>query len=178
MTEHKSALEVIRSHQMAAPVDVHAIARNLGLRIRSLDLGENVGGRIKRAWSGGYEVHVNERDHPRRQRFTIAHEIAHFVMHRDLIGDGITEDALFRGPWGDPHVETQANRLAADILMPYFLIQIYWLRAERSVDQLARRFDVSKQAMEIRLEGFRRSAVSWPAGRMASDTGAAFPGLA
>lgn len=154
-----SAIQIIRSHQRQPPVDVFAIASALGLRVSRHFLGEDVAGKIRKYFGGKYEIVINKEDHPRRQRFTVAHEISHFVLHRDLIGDEFVEDAMYRGPLGGA-AETQANRLAADILMPHFLIRPLWRDGVRQPEELARRFDVSASAMAIRLEGFKQSRQS------------------
>jgi Zn-dependent peptidase ImmA (M78 family) len=89
-----------------------------------------------------------------RQRFTVAHEIAHAVLHPDMIGDGITDDAMWRS--GLPETaEYQANRMAADILMPAHLIREKVEKVQSGLwtpATLAREFEVSNQSMEIRLK--------------------------
>jgi Zn-dependent peptidase ImmA (M78 family) len=99
----------------------------------------------------GYAIFVNY-THPRgRQRFTIAHEIAHFVLHRDLIGDGVEDDALYRSKLSEWY-ETQANRMAADILLPAELVrESYSVYGIKSLAGLSTRFDVSGDAIRIRL---------------------------
>ena len=57
-----------------------------------------------------------------RKRFTIAHEIAHFILHSDQLVRGDIEETLYRGGLSD-RLETEANKLAADILMPLSLIE-------------------------------------------------------
>src|SRR3546814_2493487 len=75
----------------------------------------------ERGGESGFAIYVNG-SHPRvRRRFSIAHEIAHFALHRNLIGDGVTDDAMYRSNLSSA-VEVQANRMAADILMPWHLI--------------------------------------------------------
>lgn len=157
--DNETAVDVIRRHQNNAPVNVERIAHALGMRVVRRRLGSNIGGTISRNWRGEYEIGVNSADAPRRQRFTIAHEVAHFVLHRDLIGSEFSEDKMYRGPIGS-WAEVQANRLAADILMPYFLISRYWNRGLHDARSLAHEFDVSVQAMEIRLKGFQQSQIS------------------
>src|SRR3546814_4029407 len=50
----------------------------------------------ERGGESGFAIYVNG-SHPRvRRRFSIAHEIAHFALHRNLIGDGVTDDAMYR----------------------------------------------------------------------------------
>src|SRR3546814_7195870 len=68
----------------------------------------------ERGGESGFAIYVNG-SHPRvRRRFSIAHEIAHFALHRNLIGDGVTDDAMYRSNLSSA-VEVQANRMAADI---------------------------------------------------------------
>lgn len=127
------------------------IAYALGLRVyetKSWD-GE-VSGKIQRD-GDSFDIIINA-NHPKvRKRFTIAHEIAHAILHPDLIGDGISDDAQWRSGLPDP-VEYQANRMAADILMPENLIKKYMTQAPYMPEQLAKIFGVSKRSMEIRLE--------------------------
>src|SRR3546814_13450473 len=71
----------------------------------------------ERGGESGFAIYVNG-SHPRvRRRFSIAHEIAHFALHRNLIGDGVTDDAMYRSNLSSA-VEVQSNRMAAAIMMP------------------------------------------------------------
>jgi Zn-dependent peptidase ImmA (M78 family) len=104
----------------------------------------------ERGGSSGFAIYVNAKHSEVRRRFTIAHEVAHFVLHRDLIGDGITEDALYRSGLSDA-VEREANGLAAEILMPRHLVREAVHGGMSGLPELATRFNVSQQAMEFRL---------------------------
>lgn len=142
----------IRKYQTAAPVEVGAIARDLGIEILADDtLPDSISGSIARD-DEGFFITVNARHALSRQRFTIAHELAHYVLHRDQIGDGIQDSALYRSHLSG-RCEVEANKLAADILMPLDLVQtvLDQLGDKATVDELARRFHVSKSAMSIRL---------------------------
>ncbi len=143
----------IRKHQNKAPVDIIAIARELGISVYRSKEAVNVAGRIihdqNRGGSSGFAIFVNSADVPRRQRFTIAHEIAHFILHSDLIGDGITDDALYRSGLSNK-MEVEANKSAADILMPFHLVNSA-LSRDSTVKALADKFGVSESAMSIRL---------------------------
>ena len=57
-----------------------------------------------------------------RQRFTIAHEISHFILHRHLLRSGIQDDVLYRSNQSDK-IEWEANALASDILMPAEIVK-------------------------------------------------------
>ena len=148
-------MEVIRKHQKSAPVQTIPIAEALGLSCyRASGWPDTTSGMIvrdaERGGDSGFAIYVNAEHSKVRRRFTIAHEIAHFVLHRDLIGDGITEDALYRSGLSDA-VEREANGLAAEILMPRHLIREAFNNGNRSPEALAAEFEVSLQAMEYRL---------------------------
>lgn len=155
-------LEVLSRYRDRAPVDLNGMARDLGLNVvYDKNLGSNTAGMIRRdqriGGPSGFVIHVNDRDAPRRKRFTLAHEIGHYILHRDMIGDGITDDALYRSPLGEWY-ERQANRFAADTLLPRSLVLSEWRQGNKSLYTLAATFDVSQQAMRIRLEELGLSA--------------------
>jgi Zn-dependent peptidase ImmA (M78 family) len=114
----------------------------------------DISGMIKRdevhGGPAGFSIIVNKK-HPRvRQRFTVAHEIAHFLLHRDKIGNGLKDNALLRSGLSTIE-EVQANKLAAKILMPFHLLDVEMKAGTRTVRELAAKFEVSPQAMSIRL---------------------------
>jgi predicted transcriptional regulator len=155
----ETALSVVRWHQrreVAPPVDVYAIARDLGIEVRRRLMSADTSGLIERSpergGPSGFAIAVNALHSPKRQRFTVAHEIAHFILHRDLIGPRgeVVDDAMYRSSLSDT-LERQANRLAAEILMPAQLIRELYQDGNHSPEALARDFDVSQQAMEIRM---------------------------
>jgi predicted transcriptional regulator len=153
----KSPFQIISEYQKAPPVDVDALARALGIKVNYIELDEGIYGSLNRhpTWGGpsGYVIFINKKDPRVRQRFTLAHEIAHFVLHRDLIDSEVVDRAMYRSDLSTAH-ETQANRLAADILMPGHLLRREFAET-KDVAVLARRFDVSMAAMEIRLKSLR-----------------------
>jgi len=92
-----------------------------------------------------------------RLRFTCAHELAHWILHKKLyIGTG--EFAALAPEVKEDDMEIQANILGSALLMPMPQIKrsFYQLRAGRNhltlVSDMAELFQVSKQAMRIRLE--------------------------
>jgi Zn-dependent peptidase ImmA (M78 family) len=101
---------------------------------------------------------VNATDPPFRKRFTIAHELGHHFLH--LLEDGEFVDGeanLFRGITEDQQQvtperrrEIQANMFAAALLMPEPAVRAEWEKL-KSVEALARRFNVSESAMGIRV---------------------------
>lgn len=139
------------------PVPVGQIGQALGLRIRSVTLSPEISGLIKLCDDDVYEVHVNNTDAPVRQRFTVAHEIAHFLLHRDLIGnDGIEDSILYRSRLSNRQ-EAEANRLAAAILLPWEKVRNWHLEnyacepARENLESLANAFRTSSLAAGFRL---------------------------
>lgn len=154
-------IDKIRKAQRTAPVDVVGLAQELGIMVNESFLDADVSGELVRLPTGGYEINLNSYDPPNRKRFTLAHEIGHFVHHRDLIGDGLDDDKAYRSSAAGryhntrigPAEETEANKFAARLLMPSNLIEE--LRGEGLTDQqVAKRLKVSKQAFDIRVGNY------------------------
>ena len=91
-----------------------------------------------------------------RYRFTLAHELAHWILHKKIYMGTYTAAATY-GYTADDSIEWQADYLAKAILMPVGQIKrgFYQLQTEHTtrnkIVKLAELFEVSKQAMEIRL---------------------------
>jgi Zn-dependent peptidase ImmA (M78 family) len=156
MNVPSSTLSIIGRFQSSAPVNVTALAEALGLRVwEDAALAKGISGKLFRDPSSGgpegYSIVVRASDAYVRRRFTVAHEIAHFILHRDRIGSSLTDDAMYRSGLSTRE-EAEANRLAADILMPRTLIAHY-IKSYGSADPgvLASIFNVSEAAMRIRL---------------------------
>jgi hypothetical protein len=146
--------QTIRPFQQEAPVDVSGLARALGVNVWELhSLPPTISGKIwkddRNGGTSGFSIGVNASEAYVRKRFTVAHELAHFLLHRNRITNELVEDTMYRGLGG--REEAQANKLAADILMPFALINKLMSRGITDVDELASRFQVSGVAMRIRL---------------------------
>jgi len=145
---------VIQRHQTKAPVDITALATELGVAVfDSYDLPPGISGKIclDPTADSGYSITVNANEPYRRRRFTVAHECAHFLLHRSKIGDELTDDALYRSEKLNTQEEFQANNKAAELLMPRKLMNDYIRKGIVSVSQLADEFEVSEPAMRVRM---------------------------
>ena len=144
-------MNIVRSHQSRWPIKVVPLARELGLPVYYVNgWGDDLSGMIKREENEEFSIYINNNHSSHRRRFTIAHEIAHYILHQDKIGDGIVDDALFRSALSN-RTEAEANRFAANILMPWDLINRAMNEGITSLEDLAESFNVSKSAMSIRL---------------------------
>lgn len=154
MKVDKEALAFIRRLQKEAPLNISNIARVLGLNVwesKTLPLG--IAGKLVRDEENGgesrYSIIVRSNDPLVRKRFTVAHEIAHYLLHRNLFNKELIDDALYRSTLSTP-IEAQANAFAADLLMPWHLLEPV---RHRPIPELAELFQVSEEAMAIRLHG-------------------------
>ena len=156
-TARKAANELLRWYRSNydklgnPPIDVVDIARKMGFFVFQASFDgpyhENLSGYI-RAEEGIKEICVNQNDVPTRQRFTVAHELGHFHLHR--IGDEITH--ITKRSQHSSLQENEADIFAEELIMPEVL-----LRKEHSkllfptIKDLAKTFAVSYAAMRMRL---------------------------
>ena len=151
--EQKELIENSQNSLLANPVNIVRLAKDLGVaEVLKSELGEKISGIIEKR-DEGFVIITNKAQPKVRRRFTIAHELAHFLLHRDQISDGITENAIYRSTLSNQY-EVEANRLVGDMLMPLDKIDEYINRggtAKATIGGLAYRFDVSVSAMRARL---------------------------
>jgi Zn-dependent peptidase ImmA (M78 family) len=149
------------------PVDVRRVAQNINLQVHEDELGD-ISGLIFREGSQVI-IGVNSGHHENRKRFTIAHEIGHYFLHAQ---NPLFVDKIFAIKLRD-HVsseavsieEIEANAFAAELLMPTHMLRKDLQQISSEIleytddhgsldvvlDKLAKTYQVSKQAMTIRL---------------------------
>jgi predicted transcriptional regulator len=144
---------IISQHQSSYPVNVSGIAKDLGINVFvDPNLPANVSGVLRKDKHGGtsgYLILVKADHTHARQRFTVAHELGHFVLHRREVNGEIRDDEFYRALPGP--LERQANEFAADILMPWHLVNKLQDDGVTQLDEMAKHLGVSKQALAIRL---------------------------
>lgn len=145
---NKEDIKIIKDNQKSYPIRITAITEEYGIDVYNLSMSSNISGAIIKE-GDKYVIYVNDKHTPNRQRFTIAHEIAHYILHKEKIGDNLTDNAMYRSKLSNVF-ERQANILASEILMPVqFVMQ--FIEENKSVPEMARLFKVSEEAMRIRL---------------------------
>jgi hypothetical protein len=139
------------------PVAVESIAEDfLGLRIEQAYM-ESSGMLLPAERLIRINAAEGPRNEPplRRFRFTIAHELGHWICHAHERTDvavsycrpvDLTEAA-------DRSLEREANIFAAELLMPEPAVRVAWQELG-SADEVAAHFDVSPSAMRWRLFSF------------------------
>jgi Zn-dependent peptidase ImmA (M78 family) len=158
--------ELLKANRIrSAPIDVEAIAKRLGIEIRRELAPDDLSGFILRDKQLNRPViGVNRGHHPRRQRFTIAHEIGHFMLHKgeqlhvDRINAGfVVRRRDGRSKEGTDVEEKEANLFAAELLMPSRFIKRditevgFSLMDECAIRELAEQYQVSTAALTFRL---------------------------
>lgn len=133
------------------PLDVSRLTILLGIKMRLEPLkGEDSGCLYKDNKSQEWIMLVNSLHHPNRQRFTIAHEIAHYLMHSKQL-DFFKDEVFFRN--GESNIiEIEANRFAAELLMPSEAFSIFIKQKSTLVADIANYFGVSAMAVRIRAQ--------------------------
>lgn len=141
------------------PLAVEKLAKKLGATIKfSSSLPSNVAGHV-----------IVDPDNPKqctitlsnnlpenRRRFTVAHELGHYLKHNNWKAEEFTHDGVvgvsqfYRGV-EEGGEEREANEFAAQLLMPAQMV-LEAHRAQISLGEMAERFGVSKLAMKIRIE--------------------------
>lgn len=160
----RRAQALLRDHQITAPpVPVERVARGLSAQLRFAPLDRELSGMVY-VKEGTPIIGVNAIHHPNRQRFTIAHECGHLILHRDQVTREVHVDKAFPMLMRDAvsaasvnEMEIEANLFAAELLMPEFLLTEalgnapFDIDDDATVSALARRFRVSLSAMQFRL---------------------------
>lgn len=166
LREARAELESLGEPWDAYTVDVEFVATLLfGLGVQHVpDL--RVGSREYAAFLDGDAklIAVEGRHHEHRQRFSVAHEVGHYVLHfqpqpragsRFICSQADMEVAAETGPDLDRGLhlrrEWEANLFAGELLMPAQPVLAMFRVVGGRTAQLARHFKVSPQAMEIRL---------------------------
>ncbi len=152
-SDYRKFMPVMKQFQAKAPVDVVALAGHIGLNVWEDDLPEGISGKLFRdpinGGPSGFSIVVRQDDPRVRKRFTVAHELAHYLLHKDQIGSEVEDTVLYRSKLSDS-IEREANRFAAAMLMPVNLIEEA-TRVNRDARAIAHYLQVSEAALKIRL---------------------------
>lgn len=136
--------------QLTPCADVKALARSLGVEVEERVLADTTDGYLERdafLSASGWKIVINRKRSVVRKRFTIAHELAHFLLHaRDDPFYEPQRDTFSVGP-----EENEANLFAARILMPGRILGGFFQEGVRSPEKLGEIFGVSSEAMHRRL---------------------------
>ena len=146
------------------PVPIERIAKQLGIVVQYAPFDDELSG-MAFLKEGVAFIGINSNHHPNRQRYTLAHELAHIYLHRTHLEAGVHVDQssvnslrrdLVSAEGTDP-LEREANAFAAELLMPTKLLagalddRMLDLDDDRLL-ALSKRFKVSLMALQYRLQ--------------------------
>ncbi len=154
---------LLKKHRITVPpVPVEKIAKEEGVTLYAKPLDADMAGFFYRD-KDVVAIGVNTSQSPVRQRFTIGHELGHFLLHEyeNLHWDHDNFRVRLRGPEsseGTNTAEIEANLFAAELLMPTPFLERD-LKVGTSVDvldddmiaRLAKKYGVSTQSLLIKL---------------------------
>ncbi len=167
MSENHKAKASYLDYVSSVPVNIEGMIRAFDIELdKNSNLKEGVLGEICKIGEK-YKISIQRKDHYYRKRFTMAHELGHYLFHRDKIGDGIDDAegyvSLYRkADCVGSDEEAEANSFAAGILMPKNLVLEYAkdrgvYNSSGAIDQdavkeIATAFQVSVAAMTITIK--------------------------
>ena len=143
-----------------APIDPIKCAKHLGVEVKPVSISDDISGLFVIKDKMAHLIYNKNERNRKRQRFTIAHELGHYVLHRNIpliIDKGYREITFNRdlsSTTGEIRREREANAFAASLLMPRDIVEKEIISIPKDADvltHLARRFNVSTQAMSFRL---------------------------
>ncbi len=144
-----------------AGFNIESLCKKLGINVIAENFNDDISGLFVASDKMPIiSYNKNEKDNQNRVRFTIAHELGHYILHSKEQPIFIDKQpkVMYRNAnstTGELHKEREANAFAASLLMPRQLIRDEINTAPNSSDDaieyLAKRFKVSEQAMSYRL---------------------------
>ena len=155
--EEKSISVLEENNLLNLPINVNKLAKKLGVGVEPSDFNDEVSGLFVIKDDKPF-IAYNINQSKKRRRFTIAHELGHFILHsknKSLFVDK-NKSVMYRNSessTGELLKEREANAFAAALLMPIPLIlsEIEGLDGDDIIERLASKFNVSTQAMSFRL---------------------------
>lgn len=142
------------------PISVAGIAEYYNIKVFTEEFDDDVSG-ILIIEDDQPMIGVNSGHHMHRQRFSVAHELGHYLLHGQLSRTFVDSGYIYfrdsRSSTGEHQHEMEANAFAAALLMPPEALVAELGQGdidvldEYAVGRLATRFGVSPQALSIRL---------------------------
>lgn len=137
--------------QETAPIDTDVVARYLGFDVIPFAFPDDVAG-VTYITRDVKSIGINKYHAQTRQRFSVAHEIGHYLLGHEAYDNDTVH--VEQGRWLlNPHnqQEQEANEFAAELLMPRFLLDHEGIIGDVDVKSLAGKYRVSEQALWIQL---------------------------
>lgn len=133
------------------PLNIVRVVKEIyGINLYYNDLDRDTSGFIERISPQKWAIHVNRWENSLRQKFTIAHELAHFILHRNILQSGSHYDSVLYRDENTSVIEREANSFASNLLMPADKFEQYIKDGENTIEKLADKFQLSTSAVRYR----------------------------
>ena len=148
----EKAQAIIQMYNIAEPpIDINYIARKLGFEVLPFDFPETISAVIK-IKDLKKIIGVNKKHALTRQRFSIAHELGHYLSgHEDHDSENTFIDREKKYLNRSHRMEEEADEFAAELLMPEGMLKKDFTNGEKNAATLSFKYQVSEQAMLIQL---------------------------
>jgi Zn-dependent peptidase ImmA (M78 family) len=159
--EVKDFINKITFDKDGKQIDIVDILKKLNLKVSSVEFDDPaMSGAIVRE-NGEWRILVKYDEPKTRQRFTVAHELGHFISYKsesysyqELSQDGAHFDteilSFTRKNTKKSKSESEANEIAAEILMPQEHVE-KCIKQNLTLQEIASKFFVSESAVAVRL---------------------------
>lgn len=125
-----SDFKSFENNVFSLPIDPEQLAKDKGINVLFEDMEDSMSGFfvIKKSKK---TIVVNKNHHKNRLRFTIAHELGHYILHAKRKRESLFIDKKqvynrnLKSSEGTNIQEVEANRFAACLLMPRAVIMEY-----------------------------------------------------
>jgi Zn-dependent peptidase ImmA (M78 family) len=173
LPEIKAARKIINAYQYTKdtlPVDIKRIMTDKNILVKYIELPDDISGVLDTR--GDQPIVLIQKSHDKkRKRFSLAHELGHYILKSSPRGVHLDRHTYFRSNLssaGTDLEEKKANRFAAELLMPSDILLEILLEdipdlidsdEENSLNalkRLAKLFDVSVAALTIKISGVLR----------------------
>ena len=136
------------SKKMSYPLDIEALIKDHQIKILKEDMDYDISGYIEKRGKN-WMIGINKYHSRKRQRFTMAHELAHYILHRSHIGIKHEDMVLFRNNEVNP-IEVEANNFASELLIPRAEFKKHIDSGITKISDLSEKFDVSISAIRYK----------------------------
>ena len=130
-------------------LNITKLIEEMGLVLVPQSLPPYISGELQKV-NGQWAIIVNKTHSINRQRYTIAHELGHYCLHKDF-KDMFQDTTFFRREKDWTSIEYEANSFAANLLMPKDAIESAIDNDVITLKELSDKFGVSMVAMKNRL---------------------------
>lgn len=159
--------DLLKKYQESVPVNVEGLIRTAGAELqKNAELPGGISGQVLKSADGKYVISTARDEHYFRQRFTMAHELGHVLLHKSILDrvGGVDDNVKYRSTTEgniynsdiDVIHEQQANSFAANLLMPAEKVREKLVELERlgmpTIRDMYMAFQVSASAMKWRLK--------------------------